>query len=365
MSPRLLFAVCLLLICLPVHGQRLPVEIPEDPAAVIAVVGQQRILLDDLMPKVQAKINEVTQKTGQKLSDEQLKMAKFNLVRGLLAQTIQNKMMRESFLIDQMGTEAADKRKDAEAKLSARARLMFSDSEVPELMKQYKTEDQTELDRLLREKGSSMAARQREFVDQMLGHLYIRSKVERDPTVSIAEINDYYLSNKNEFYKPTRARWEQMSVMFSRHPTREMAMTVISDMGREAYFGGNLQAVARERSQEPFAKSGGLHEWTTKGSLASTKLEQQIFSIPLNAMSEIIQDEEGLHIIRVLGREEAGNEPLSEVQDQIRAKIREEKIMTSQKEALKDMQVRIPVWSLFPEDTPGALPLPVSVADRR
>jgi hypothetical protein len=31
---------------------------------------------------------------------------------------------------------------------------------------------------------------------------------------------------------------------------------------------------------------------------------------------------------------------------------------------METMQVKIPVWSLFPEDLPGAQPLPASIASR-
>ncbi len=135
-------------------------------------------------------------------------------------------------------------------------------------------------------------------------------------------------------------------------------------MGREAYFGGNMQAVARDKSEEPFAAKGGLHDWTPQGSLASDALDQQIFSIPLNQMSEIIDDGTGMHIIRVLERTPAGLVSLSEVQDDIRAKIRQEKILTSQAKVMEQMRERIPVWSLFPDDVPGAKPLPEKLARR-
>jgi hypothetical protein len=81
-------------------------------------------------------------------------------------------------------------------------------------------------------------------------------------------------------------------------------------------------------------------------------------------MSEIIEDSQGYHIVRVLDRQEAGVTPVSEVQDEIRAAIRQEKIATSQRLVLESMQVKIPVWSLFPEDMPGAQPLPASIASR-
>ena len=340
------------------------VELPDDPAAIVAVVGRSPILLGDVMPKVEARIAEVTAKTNQRIPENQLHFARVNLVRGMLAQAVRNKMMRESFLIDQVGTQNADKRQEADEKLTSRARQMFFETELPELKQQYKVEDLTELDKVLREKGSSLAARQRDFVDAMLGHLYIRSKVDREPNVSLAEINERYQASLTEYERPERARWEQLSVLFSKFSSREEAHQAIWDMGREAYFGGSMQAVAREKSQEPFANKGGVHEWTAKGSLASEKLEEAIFTIPLNAMSEIIEDEVGYHIVRVLERKEAGVTPLSEVQDEIRNTIRGEKIAKSQREVMEDMQVRIPVWSLFPKDTPGAKPLPKSIARR-
>lgn len=340
------------------------ITLPDDPAAIIAYVGQTPILMGDVSSKVEAQLNEAIARSGQQFPEAELNMARVRLTRSLLQQTIQTKMMREAFLLDQVGTQAAEKREEADAKLTMRARQMFFETEVPELRKQYKVEDLAELDRLLREKGSSLAMRQREFMDAMLGHLYIRSKVDREPTVTVSEINEYYQTHANDFQRPTRAKWEQLSVLFERFKDRETAHAAIWEMGREAYFGGSMHAVAKEKSQEPFASRGGLHDWTSKGALASDAIDQQVFSIPLNAMSEIIEDEQGYHIVRVLDRQDAGVVPLSEVQDTIRSTLREEKISQSQQEVLEEMQVMIPVWSLFHEDTPGAKPLPASIADR-
>ena len=337
-------------------------QMPTDPAAVVAIVGEDMILLGDILPRVEARIAEVVAKNGGEIPEQQVKLARYSLSRPLLAQAIQNKMMRASFLNDQVGTQNMDKRVEAGKRLEAKAIQMFYESELPQLKEQYKTNDLSELDKLLREKGNSFEGRQREFVDMMLGHLYIRSKVEKDPNVSISEINQYYLDHKQDFSKPTRARWEQLSILFSEHPDRQEAQKAIWEIGREAFYGGNLQAIAKEKSEEPFASKGGLHDWTEKDSLASEEMNKQIFSIQTGAMSEIIEDANGLHIIRVLERVEAGITSLSEVQDEIRSKIRAEKISQSQKTVLEEMQVRIPVWSLFPKDTPGAMPLPESIA---
>jgi parvulin-like peptidyl-prolyl isomerase len=337
-------------------------ELPTDPASVLAVVGETPILMGELQSKVESRIQEVLGQSGQKFPEDQLKKARADLTRSMLASTIQTKMLRESFLLDQVGTQASDKRAEADEKMKQKARQMFLENEVTELFKQYKTEDLTELDNQLRAKGTSLVARQREFADSILGHLYMREKVNKEPKVSIAEIVQYYEDHRNDFYNPERSRWEQLSVYFSRVSSPAEAQEQIAAMGKEAYFGGNMQAVARQYSHEPFAAKGGLHEWTARGALASEAIDQQIFSLPIGRMSEVIQDELGLHILRVLDRKPAGITPLSEVQDQIRTKIREEKVARSQQEAIEGIRDKVAVWSIFPEDVPGAKPLPPSIA---
>jgi hypothetical protein len=274
-------------------------------------------------------------------------------------------MMSECFILDQVGTKAADKRREVSEMMHSRARQMFFDNELKELQKKYETEDLTELDAKLRETGSSLRARQREFTDMMLGHMYMRSKVEKDPKVTISEINAAYAKELDSYRHGAKARWEQLSVMFANHPSKQAATEAIKSMGREAYYGGSMQAVARDKSEEPFADEGGLHDWTTEGSLASKPLDQQIFSIPLNRMSEVIEDEQGLHIVRVLERKDAGVLPLAELQEDIRAKVKKQKIAASQRKMVDEMRQRVPVWTMYPKDLPGAKPLrPTGIAIR-
>ncbi len=336
----------------------LATELPTDPAAVIAVVGQSKILMGDVKPKVDARIRSVVEKSPQQVPKDQIKFARVNLTRGFLAQAIQTKMMRESFLLSQVGTQAAEKRKEASEMMASRARQMFIDSEVPELLKRYQVNDMTELDEKLRAEGTSLPARQRDFTDAMLGHLYIREKVNKDPNVSLAEIVQFYNAHQSDYQHKSQARWEQLTVLFRNFPSRQAAEEEIKAMGREAYFGGSMQAVAREKSQEPLGKSGGVHDWTNQGSLASDELDQQIFSLPINEMSEVIADQNGLHIIRVLERKPAGVRPLRDLQDEIRKKIQAQKVAADQRKMLEQMNNLVPVWSLFPEDVPGAKPLP-------
>ncbi len=332
-------------------------NVPKDPAAIVAVVGTSQVLLGDIQPKIDAELKAVLAESPSDVPPELIEVARVNFTRRVLAQAIQSKQMREMFLLEQVGTQGADKRREAADMMSSRARQMFYETEVVELKKKFDVDTLIELDGVLREKGTSLKGRERDFMDAMLGHMFMKESVNQNPHVTIAEINDYYITHQDEFNQLARASWEQFTVLFANHPTREAAMTKISAMGREAYFGGNFRPIARAQSEEPFAADGGFHDWTNQGSLASKTLDKQIFSLPLNEMSEIIEDDTGFHIVRVLKREAAGVRSLSAVQESIREKLKQGKIRESQMAMIEKMQTQVPVWTIFPQDFPESKPL--------
>lgn len=331
--------------------------VPDDPAKVVAVVGQTRILAGDLIPRVDGRLNEIIAKASKSPSDLERNYIRAVIFRSLLNQSIQLKILRESFLLSQVGTQTADKRRDAEKKLQSRANQMFQESELPRLYKKYNVHSVSEVDQKLRENGSSYDSTRMDFIDQMLAHLYRSEAIPRDPEIALVEIRNYYDDNIEKYQFKAQARWEQLTATFEKSGGRDQAITLINEMGREAYFGGSMQAVAKLKSHEPFAARGGVHDWTTKGSLASVTLDEQIFSLPLGVMSEVIEDEFGMHIVRVLERKPAGTKPISELQDEIRERLKQQKIEAAIKKVSSETTVRVPVWSIYPEDIPGALPL--------
>jgi len=345
--------------------QALATPIPEDPATVVAVVGQSFILAGDLLPRIDARVREISAKSPQPPGETEIRYIRSVIFRSLLNQTIQLKILRESFLLSQVGTQAADKRLGAEKQLQAKALQMFHESELPRQFKKFGVHTVSEVDQKLREQGSSYESTKMDFIDQMLAHLYRSDVIPKDPEVTMIEVRNYYEDNLDQYQVKAQARWEQLTATFQRCGGREAALQAINEMGREAYFGGSMQAVARTKSQEPFAARGGVHDWTTRGSLASTKLEDEIYSLPLGVMSEVIEDEVGMHIVRVLERKPAGIKPISEMQDEIREKLKEQKIEAAIKKVTDEMTRRVPVWTIFPDDIEGSFELATAAATNR
>ncbi|MFM2001004.1 MAG: peptidyl-prolyl cis-trans isomerase [Planctomycetota bacterium] len=331
--------------------------IPDDPATVIAVVGQSPILVGDLIPRVDARVKEMVARSPQAPPEHEVRYLRAMFFRNTLNQTIQLKVLRESFLLAQVGTQSAEKREEAEKTLQVKARQMFQDQELPNLYKRLGVHSVSEVDQKLREQGSSFESNRLDFIDQVLAHLYRSDVIPKDPNIPMVDVKNYFEDNIESYRYPAEARWEQLTATFARSGSRAATTAKITEMGREAYFGGSMQAVARAKSQEPFAARGGVRDWTKQGSLASAEIEQQVFSLPIGLMSEVIEDPTGMHIIRVLERKPAGTKSISDVQDEIRESLKQQKIEEAIRRETSEMTRRVAVWSIFPEDTPGALPL--------
>jgi parvulin-like peptidyl-prolyl isomerase len=332
-------------------------ELPTEPSELLAIVGSSPILVGDLLPKVDRRIAALATVDISEIPELELKVVRLKLLRGLLTETIQTKMLGLAFVLDKVGTSASDKRDEAQQKIESQARRSFSENEIPRMMKQSEVDTILDLDTKLREQGTSLKVLEDEYKDRMLRTVFVQQLIPKEPEVTLSEIHRYYTLHPAEFTVAAGARWEQLTVLFENFPSRTAALEAITAMGREAYFGGNVQSVAREKSQEPMASKGGLHNWTSQGSLRSKLLENEIFTLPLNRLSNIIEDENGFHIIRVLERRESSVKPLSEVQDEIRETIAATKLKAAEAEVLEKIRRDIPVWSRYPDDVQGAKPL--------
>ena len=105
-----------------------------------------------------------------------------------------------------------------------------------------------------------------------------------------------------------------------------------------------LWSVAQKKSQEKNASKGGFHDWTSLGDLKISKpISDAVFTYPLNQLSPIIEDDEGLHIVRVLDRQEAHQTPFTEVQDEIKEKLRVEVLNRAYNDYVTRLKERTPV----------------------
>ena len=204
-----------------------------------------------------------------------------------------------------------------------------------------------ELDAKLREFGSSVDKQRRLFAEQVLAREFIRQKVNREPDVSHNEMVEYYQKNSKDYDRPARVRWEELMVNFSEFDSKADAYRAIAAMGNRVLRGAAFSRVAREESKGVTASDGGWYDWTTKGSLRATELDAAIFELPVDTLSQIIETEDGFHIIRILDREDEGRSPFFKEQVRIKLKIQGQKRDKEVEAFIASVRRKYRVWTIF------------------
>ncbi len=318
---------------------------------LICVVNGEHVLAGDVFSYIDNIIEE-NRKSVPKGQEDVIRRA---LLRRMLAQYVQIKVQYQGFLNEMIGNappaEAKEKRKQVEIK----ANQLFFEKQVPNLMKSNEVSDVRALEEKLREKSSSLTQLRKQFTEKVLAGEGERKHVPEDIEVLRDELIDYYSEHADQWQKPARARWRQLTARFDHYTNRNDAMKAIEAMGNEVLYGGKpFTAVAKSSSQGYTANEGGVHDWTTPGSLKSKPLDAAVFGIEVKKLSRIIEDDIGFHIIEVLEREDASVVSFEAAHDEMRKAIVEEKRQKLAEEYRKKVMERAVIWTLWPEDIPGS-----------
>src|SRR5690606_13315223 len=86
----------------------------------------------------------------------------------------------------------------------------------------------------------------------------------------------------------------------------------------------------------------------------TTILDEAIFGLPVGALSQILESDRGLHIVRVVERTEAGERSFMEVQPDIKKQLKQERIQKQVQEYLDQIRNETPVWTMYDKE-PGGL----------
>jgi parvulin-like peptidyl-prolyl isomerase len=355
---------------------------PFDLAKIVAQVGDQYILKGELIADANLLLMKDFARLEQLPEEERsqtrsaLLASRDALVEQLLSQAIERKLTYLEFVrtlpippdkkkeeeqwrkirknvgeefYKQLGEMAQKVRESGQEQYAALVRKDYQLFRIALVMKDMNIEspEDPRLELVLRENGTSIYSQQQAFMERLLGRTAIGRKLNLNPEITHDQILAYYREHIVEHQVPTRARWEQLTLLFSRFRTKEEAGEMIAKLGNQLVWGGTqFFSVAQKYSQEKNAEKGGYHDWTTLGDLRISKeLSNAIFSIPLNELSEIIVDDEGLHIIRVLEREQAHVIPFMKAQVDIKENLRVETVNKSYNECVAKLREITPIWT--------------------
>ncbi|MFO0924898.1 MAG: peptidyl-prolyl cis-trans isomerase [Pirellulales bacterium] len=316
---------------------------------LIAIVGEEPVLEGDILPMV----DPLLAKNG--VPREQWDAYREKLLRPALVEYINNRCLAQKFMHDMVGSKPPKEYIEARKKIDPRIAQSFHEKMIPKLMTDYDASSDVELDQKLREIGTSIGAQRASFRDSIMAQQAIEKNVPRKKDPTLNDLRSYYEDHADQWQKPARAKWRQLTVRFKNHPTKQAAHEKIANLGNEIIFGGvPFEAVARKMSEGYNTSQGGMNDWVNQGSLRSQAIDAQIFSLPLRRLSDIVEDEEGYHILEVLERDPARVVPFEEVQTEIRQKVQDDYKSSALKEFIVKTRTQTHIWTRWPEDIAGS-----------
>ena len=328
----------------------MPNVAPEPPPAalcenaqILARVGSHIILACEVMPLVNRVMEENKDKYPASVLEEQREL----LIEKLLDERIETKLIFSD----------AQRSLPPEAITNIEKHLgdQFDEEEIPKRLEKAELGSRLELQEELEKIGSSLEREKRSFIERAVSQQWVFQQIGDDKEITHEEILDYYRRHAADFEHVARARWEQLTVRFSRHPDRREARALIARMGNDVMRGRPFADVAREHSEGSTAKDGGARDWTTQASLRSEQLDGTLFGLPVGQLSPILEDQQGFQIVRVVQRDDANRTPFIEAQVQIKGELRQARRKERMEAFTERLKEEIPVWTVFDDE----------VADRR
>lgn len=270
--------------------------------------------------------------------------------RGLINQLLQEQVKLKIIFQDFLKTVPKERLPEIQENIMRH----FEETQLKLLMKRENAVSLADLETALRAKGSSLEREKRVFMEQVVAQQWVEQKVKPEggkdkpeEEVTHEEMLKWYQAHLKDFEEPAKARWEELMVSFAKHPNRDQAYAALAQMGNQVIHGVPLADVAKATSEGATSRKGGQQDWSHKGSLSSEILDQAIFNLPVGQLSQILESNDGFHIVRVVERKELTRKSFEDVQKQIKDKIKQERLDQRKKEFADELKKKYPVWTIF------------------
>ncbi|MEM7480480.1 MAG: peptidyl-prolyl cis-trans isomerase [Acidobacteriota bacterium] len=191
------------------------------------------------------------------------------------------------------------------------------DRQLDRIRESFGIETESDFQRALQQNGMTLD----DFREQTRRQAMIDNLLYRDVSATL-EVPDevvrrIYRENPEDFQDPERLRLQEIVVLEDSDLSADERSAVADEIRGAVAAGGDLAEIAEARSAA--GETSGLIAlgWVSPGDLAP-ELEEPIWKLQSGEISAPIEARGGLHLVKVLEREEASEKPFSEVQEAIR-----------------------------------------------
>ncbi|MEQ9411844.1 MAG: peptidylprolyl isomerase [Fuerstiella sp.] len=211
-------------------------------------------------------------------------------------------------------------------------------------------ETDQQLNEILAGQGLSIDLLRESFTRIQMVQGYLSSVATVEDAVDRIEMVEYYDQHRDEYTSEERIRCQEIVVLFSSHGGREGAEKRMAQVIEKLQQDGDFAELAVQFSDALSAEKRGDMGWLQRGSLADKDLENALFALEPQTMTNVYIRDDRLEVYRVVDHQVARTAPLSEVQQQIEATIRKNRRESARSKALKDLREKAVVVTMFDDE---------------
>ena len=243
--------------------------------------------------------------------------------KNMLARTVLNDLIDRSVVIQEAKRELKNPKQLQ--MFNDVANRIWTEEELPPLLRQTSSTNIYELKEKLSEKGESIEDMRAQFRLEFLSRGYMEQKIGPKLQVSLPEMREYYLAHLDDFALPAQVTWREVLIETDKDKSRTEAKNRADALLDRLRRGEDFASLAKAQSDGPNKGDGGVWR-TTPGSYSVVSVNAAIGSLPIGQISPVIEGPTSFHIVRVEGRRAAGPASFGDVQDKIRRVLRSEKV---------------------------------------
>lgn len=177
----------------------------------------------------------------------------------------------------------------------------------------------------LLEQGLMLKDLRARYREQIMTRRLIDQRIGSRITISPSEVSDYYNKHLNEYIQPEEIRLRNILIRPRSGLEPAKALALAKEVLRRLSEGGDFAGLAKEYSEGPNAKEGGLMGYIKKGDLLP-EIEAIVFNLKEGELSGVVQTSLGYHVFKVEEKRPRKTNDLSEVRHDVEEAIFKEKV---------------------------------------
>lgn len=206
--------------------------------------------------------------------------------------------------------------------------IKITDEQIEERMKRYRDQFDSEdaFLKALADAGETMSDLRERIRKQTVAlsmGMSKRVQLEKEITISEAEVAQYYQDNASTYEKPERVKLYRIFIAAEKDEgSRAKALARIEALREELSLGADFSQLATQHSEGPGASEGGFVGWIGRNDLVP-ELENVAFSLAPGDISPVIETEFGMMLLKVEEKVDAGLATFEEVRNEIEPTLRQ------------------------------------------